>query len=170
MLLASTVLVVDVYLGERFRSLSYQLSQITVVAAASNRSASLVMPEIGPQHVEQVDDPRQHGLHGLHRLVGGATGAEAVAVLGELPLEDRLQDVAQSCLHYPVPNCRYSQWPLFFAAWFGNPRSTHRSGTIGVFAQLRLQTPKFFSVMCREIFDRLVVDSRGSFLTQHFMG
>ena len=81
----------------------------------------------------------QQGVHSPQRVLGPASGTEAVAVLGKLRLEDRFQYVPQRGLHHAVAYRGDAQRPLLLAAGLGNPNPPYGLRTILPVTQLRVQ-------------------------------
>src|SRR5207237_10852002 len=68
----------------------------------------------------------QEFFHPLDRLLASASRSKPVAVLGEIPLEYRFEQVFYCCFHRPVAHRRYAQRSLLVAAGFGSPNPASR--------------------------------------------
>ena len=77
----------------------------------------------------------QQGIDATQGVFGAAARAEAVALLGKFPLEDRLQHVSHRRLHHPVLNRGNAQRAPLAAARLGNIDPSNRLGTIAAVLQ-----------------------------------
>jgi hypothetical protein len=69
-------------------------------------------------------------LHLTHRLMGVASSPEPVAVLAEVAVIERCQDLGNGLLNHSIQHRGHSEGPLVFH-WFG-PSSTESSGNFAV--------------------------------------
>ena len=89
----------------------------SVVRAESCRSSS--SGRHPPHNVAVLQQP----IDSPQGVLAAASGAKAVAVLGELPLEDRLQDVRNGALHHAVSHRGDAQRPRLCVPGFGMLRA-----------------------------------------------
>ena len=110
----------------------------------------------------------QQAVHAAERVLAAPSRAEAVAVLGKGPLEDRFKHVTQRPLHHTVSHGRDTERALLTAARLRNPHPSDRMGLIRINPELLrelLQVSVQPSLVHR---NRLVVYSRGSTVGLHF--
>ena len=103
------------------------------------------------------------------RVLGPAPGAEAVALRGEIHLEDRFQDVPQRPLHAAVAPRRDAQRSFLLAARLGDPSPPSRLRTIAPGAQLFVQPLKLCFGVPPEMRHGLSVRSRAPAVAPHLL-
>ena len=109
----------------------------------------------------------EQAFHLLHGLLCIASGPEPVTLLGEVPLEDRLQDDVQGFLHDAISHGGQSQRALFTAARLFHPHTFDRFGFVVSFPQQPAHFGDFLRGSCSHCFGRLPVDPRCAAVGHH---
>jgi len=120
-----------------------------------------------------IDDMRVPGLqefvHPPQRVLAAPSGAEAVAVLSEVLLEDRFEHHSQGRLNYSVAYGRYPQRTLLLTSRFGNPVPSDRLRPVLARAQLLAQAPQVGVHIIGKPLDRDMVHPGRSLVGGHFL-
>src|SRR5271157_1401175 len=115
-----------------------------------------------------IDDVRvtrfEQLVHSTQRVFASPAGAKAVAVLREITLEDRFQDVQQCRLNHPVAHCGNSQRPLFLTPRFGDVVSADLLRSIMAALQILAELLQVLFQAFIEHLDRHVIHPGGTFV------
>src|ERR1700730_9747027 len=104
---------------------------------------------------------REQSCHPPQRVLAAPSGAEAVAVRGEVLLVDRLHHHAKRRLYHPVAYRWYPQWTHLLTSRFGNVVPSDLLRPITARPQLLAQAPQICVRILRVVFDRDMIHPGG---------